>query len=370
MRKVTVLQVFGSLEMGGAESRMMDVYRNMDRDAYTVDFLTMKDGIQHYEPELIASGTRVIHIKNPRHVSVFRHIAQLHRVMKEGHYQAVHAHTSYHCGIALLAAWMAHVPVRIAHARTTGTKQTSLKTRIASCMGKGLIRAFSTQRLAISKNAGAYLFGNMSFRVVPNSICTAQYINSADAQIFAFKQELDIPQDAFVIGQIGRFDGMKNHKFTLQWFANYKKSHADAWLVFVGDGALRQEMEELAEALGIRRYVRFTGVRADVPQLIRIFNVLFFPSLFEGLGGVVLEAQAAGVPVVESENIPAEADLGIGMVTQCRLEAELSIWSAAVNACRSFAAPSKEEIAAAFDKNGYSIDAVTNIYCRLYAGEE
>ncbi len=365
-----VLQIFGSLGMGGAESRMMDVYRNMDRDAFTVDFLTMQDGTQYYEPELKAMGANVIHIQNPREVNIFCHISQLRKTMKQGKYQAVHAHTSYHCGVVLLAARLAGVPVRIAHARTTGSKQRSLKSKVSALIGRTLIFLFSTDRLAISQEAGKYLFGKQKFCAVPNTICVENYMNTTSQQAERLKEQLKIPKNAFVIGQIGRFDEMKNHRFTLNWFAQYKQDHSDAHLVFVGDGALYQEMEELAEDLDVRSWVTFTGIRSDVPQLIHVFDVLFFPSMFEGLGGVALEAQSAGVPVVESENIPAEADVKLGMVTKCSLNAELSVWSRAVDACRNFVAPSKQKIASAFDENGYSIASVTNTYCRLYAGEK
>ncbi len=369
MKNTKVLQIFGSLGMGGAESRMMDVYRNMDRDAYTVDFLTMQDGIQHYEPELKSMGANVIHIENPREVNIFRHISQLRKTMRQGQYQAVHAHTSYHCGVALLAAWLVGVPVRISHARTTGSRQRSLKSKVSSLIGRTFIRLFSTNRLAISQEAGNYLFGKQTFQVVPNAICVENYMNTTPQQADCLKQQLEIPKNAFVIGQIGRFDEMKNHRFTLKWFAQYSAAHSDAHLVFVGDGALRPEMESLAEALGVQSRVTFTGIRSDVSQLVHVFDVLLFPSVFEGLGGVALEAQAAGVPVVESENIPPEADVQLGMVTKCSLNAEFSVWSEAVDACRGFAAPCKEEITAAFYKKGYSIDAVTQTYCRLYTGE-
>ncbi len=369
MSTVKVLQIFASLGMGGAESRMMDVYRNIDQTVYTFDFLTMQDGVQHYESELAASGARVIHIQNPRQVNVLRHISQLRRVMKDGQYDAVHAHTSYHCGIALFAAWIAHVPVRIAHARTTGSKQHSLKSKVASMIGRALIRLFSTERLAISRHAGEYLFGKMRFTVVPNTICVEKYMDVSAEQTKDLKNELKIPEHAFVIGQIGRFDEMKNHRFTLHWFAEYRRTHADAHLVLVGDGTLRAEMEAFAKDLQIGSAVTFTGVRADVPQLIHVFNMLLFPSLFEGLGGVVLEAQAAGIPTVESENIPPEADLGLGMVLRCRLQDELSCWSEAVDRCREYASPDRQTIEAAFDAHGYSIEAVRDTYCQLYKGK-
>ncbi len=370
MPSVRVLQIMASLGMGGAESRMMDVYRNVEKEAYTLDFLTMQDVVEHYEPELIEKGANVIHVKNPRQVNIFKHISELKKVMKAGKYDAVHAHTSYHCGVALFAAWLAKVPVRIAHARTTGSIQNGIKSRISSFIGRLLIRLFATKRVAISQRAGEYLFKKMSFDVVPNAICVDKYLETQKCEKGTIKQSLGLSENDFVIGQIGRFDEFKNQTFTLQWFANYRKTHADARLVFVGDGVMREEMEILAQALGLQNEVVFTGVRSDVPKLIHAFDVLFFPSLFEGLGGVVLEAQAAGIPTVESYNIPQEADLGLGMVYRCDLTDDFCVWNEAVDRCRTFVAPDTQTVRNAFDQTGYSIDAVTQTYCELYKGKK
>ncbi len=369
MKKTKVLQVFGSLGMGGAESRMMDVYRNIDKDEYSFDFVTMTDEISFYEDELNELNATVIHIKNPRKVSVFKHINELYRTMKKGKYDAVHSHTSYHCGIVLFAAFLAGIPVRIAHARTSGTKQVSKKTKVFNLIGRALIRLFSTKRLAISHNAGEYLFGKMPFTVVPNTICVSKYTDICADEINEIREELNIPQTAFVIGQIGRFDKMKNHKFTLKWFLEYRKLHTDAFLVLVGDGTLKSETENIATELELQDSIVFTGIRSDVYKLIHIFNVLFFPSVFEGLGGVVLEAQAAGVPTVESSAIPNEADLGLGMVVKCDLNDDITEWINAVEQFRSYKSPNTEIIKEKFEEKGYSIKAVTDIYCKLYGGK-
>ena len=125
-------------------------------------------------------------------------------------------------------------------------------------------------------------------------------------------------------------------------------------------------MEKLTKELDIADEVVFTGVRGDVPKLIHIFDVLFFPSIFEGLGGVVLEAQAAGVPAVVSTGVPHETNLGLGMVERCSLDSDFCEWNNAILQSLSKHNISQEEILSAFDNVGYSIKAVTEKFINAY----
>ncbi len=368
-RKLKVLQIFGSLGMGGAESRMMDVYRTLDKNECEFGFVTLQSDKQYYEDEIVSLGGCIHKLGSPREIGILRHIKELRACMKNGEYDAVHAHTSYHCGLAMLAAWAEHIPVRIAHSRTTGTKQSNPLKMLPILFGRCLINLFATSKLAISVQAGNFLFGKARFEVVKNSINLDKYHSAQKSDIPAIREELGIPQDAFVIGQIGRFDRMKNHTFSVEWFAQYLKNKPESFLVFVGDGPLREAIEEQAAGLGIKERILFTGVRGDVPRIIHSFDILLFPSLFEGLGGVVLEAQAAGIATVKSDTVPDETDLGLGLVKSCSLNDSFSIWNGAVDEAATVAKPEREKICAAFDKKKYSITATTERYLEIYGGK-
>lgn len=365
---IKVLQVFGSLNMGGAESRMMDIYRHLDRQKCQFDFLTMADEKQFFENEILLLGGKIIKIESPRSCGIIKHFLQLRQYMRIGKYNAIHAHTSYHCGLVMAAAWMEHIPVRISHARTTGSKQSGKMQVIFQRLGSVLINAFSTHRLAISKEAGKFLFGNHDFEIIPNAIDLDKYYHNEKLVIDSIVEEIGIKEQSFVIGQIGRFDLMKNHEFTVRWFSQYVKENDKAVLVLVGDGTLRVQIEEKVHELGIVEHVIFTGVRSDVNYLLHLFDVVFFPSLFEGLGGVALEAQAAGVPCVESDTIPLETDLGLGLVKRCSLDGGFEVWNEAVNSCKKIIIPSCDIIKAAFDKKGYSLSRVIKRFLEIYGG--
>lgn len=363
-----VLQVFGALVLGGAESRIMDIYRQVDSKECNFDFVSMKAEKQFYEEEIKQLGGTIYKIGFPRDVGTLKNIKELRKCMREKHYDAVHAHTSYHCGVVMLAAWLEHIPVRIAHARTNGSRQKNIVKLLPLIFGRTLIRLFATKKIAISEDAGKFLFGHSNFEVIPNAINTDLYQHFNVNDKISYSVELNIPEDSVIIGHIGRFDAMKNHKFVLDCFSEFIKVHRNAILVLVGKGDLLEETKKYAEKLEIAEYVRFAGERSDVPHLIHFFDVLLFPSIFEGLGGVVIEAQAAGVPVVESDSVPKETDLGLGLVNRISLTASVKYWvetleSAIGNKQFDYAA-----IKNSFQQSGYDINAVTKKFMEIYRG--
>lgn len=369
-KPIRILQLFGSLNMGGAECRMMDVYRAIDKSEFQFDFVTLTSGQQIFEDEIKEFGGKIYKIKSPREIGIIKHIREVRKCLKSENYSAVHAHTSYHCGMVMLAAWLEHIPVRISHARTTGSKSKSKSKGLSLFLGRILINLFATKKLAISNNAGEFVFGNSSFEVLPNAIDVKKYQNIDISEVESLKNEIGVRKSAFIIGQIGRFAAMKNHKFSTIWFSEYKKQCPNSMLVFVGDGELKPEIERLSKELGIIDDVVFTGIRNDVYKVIHAFDVLLFPSLFEGLGGVVLEAQAAGIPVVESDSVPIETDMEIGLVQRLSINDDYSAWKNAVDSTKEGKRPSLETINQAFQEKHYTLSSAINKLSNIYQGEE
>lgn len=369
-KPLRVLQVFGSLDMGGAESRMMDVYRKIDSSKISFDFVSLTKGNQYFEQEIESLSGKIYRINSPREVGIWNHIKELRNCMRKGNYDAVHAHTSYHCGMVMFAAWLENIPVRIAHARTTGTKSVSRKKSIEIAVGRFLIKRFSTNRFAISDEAGRFLFGKSSFEIVPNAIDFEKYQNASKKLICDYKSEFRIPENFVIIGQIGRFDIMKNHKFSVEWFEQFENKHNNYILVFVGDGTLRKDIELLVKEKGLENKVVFTGIRNDIPKLIHVFDVLLFPSTFEGLGGVAIEAQAAGVPVVESDTIPEETDLLLGLVKRCSLTHGFDEWNSAIEGSTRLTIPNEDFIKKQFYSKGYSLSSTIETFIKAYNQEK
>ena len=135
--------------------------------------------------------------------------------------------------------------------------------------------------------------------------------------------------DKYVIGHVGRYVKIKNHDLIVRVFNEYLKINPNAMLLLVGDGPEYENIKKMVAKLGIESSVKMLGVRSDVPKLLQIMDCFIFPSIVEGLGISVIEAQAAGVPCIISNIIPAEA-VATDMVTRINLQAPLSTWVAAI----------------------------------------
>jgi glycosyltransferase involved in cell wall biosynthesis len=225
--------------------------------------------------------------------------------------------------IPLKAAKKHGVPVRIGHAHNSSQPRDAKY--LLKLFYKRLIAGQATQLFACSDEAGRWMFGNADFRVLNNAIDAGKY--AFDAAIRSeVRHELGLPADALVVGHVGRFDPQKNHRFLVEIFEKMSK---DARLLLVGDGVLRPDVEQQAEALGIRDRILFTGVRTDVDRLLQAMDVFLMPSLFEGLPVSIVEAQAAGLPCLISDKVPIECKK-TELVTQLPLAASSAEWAGAV----------------------------------------
>jgi len=227
------------------------------------------------------------------------------------------------CRSRLKAAKKNNVPVRIAHSHNSNQDK-NLK-YLVKLYYKRKIKNFSTDLFACGKEAGDWMFSGEKYQVIHNAIDSNLYICNIE-QRKKVRIEWNIPEDVFLIGHVGRFNAVKNHSFLLDIFTALKKVKEESMLVLVGDGELREKMEKKAAELGIADSVIFTGVRSDVADIMKAMDCFVFPSLYEGLPVTLIEAQAAGLPCVVSENVSNECDK-TGLVERVSLKESKDIWA-------------------------------------------
>lgn len=367
-RPTRILQVFASLNIGGAECRMMDVYRKLNKDKIQFDFVTLSQGQQFFEPEIKKLGGKVYKVKNPRENGIIEHFKELITVMKSDDYHAVHAHTSYHCGFVSLAAAIVGIKHRVSHARTTGTIQRGLGTNLNIKIGKLLVSFFSNKKLCISRDAGIFLYGKKALSnekaiVLPNAINIDEYEN-----IEQFDESIELSvKNSYVIGHIGRFSEMKNHKFLINVFDHLTKDCEEYKLILIGDGILKAEIEAMVDNKNLRSKVIFTGNRRDIPYLLSKIDVLVIPSTYEGLGGVVIEAQAAGVPCVVSTALPYETDMKLNLIDRISLDEPIERWVKAIQNSSNRRIYDRELIRRKFIESNYTVEQeVDFLLSRIY----
>jgi glycosyltransferase EpsF len=331
-----VLHVFGAMNRGGAETLVMNVYRHMDRDRIQFDFAVHSQETCDYDDEIEQLGGRIYRLKPPHSGTLWEHLQGFRNVLRtQGTFAAVHSHVHFFSGALLGLAYREGILIRVAHSHTTQDGQgNSLPRRwYRAALGHAIGR-LSTHRLGCSAIACDALFGAGSVNAGTASILP----NGIDATCFTgpdrraeLRAALGLSASSTVIGHVGRFEPMKNHGLLLQVFERFLQVEPSAHLLLVGEGPLRTDMEDQVREKKLSSSVTFLGLRNDVPELLKAMDLFLFPSEYEGLGLAVIEAQAAGVPVVCSDRIPAEADLGLGGIRRVPLDASADTWMQAMH---------------------------------------
>ncbi|MDB9455553.1 glycosyltransferase family 1 protein [Dolichospermum circinale] len=331
-----ILHVLGGMNRGGIETWLMQILQHIDRDRFQMDFLVHSTEPGAYDQEARALNSQIITCPYPSrpwiYVPKFRQILREHEP-----YDIIHSHVHLFSGNILRLAAQAGIPCRIAHCHTDtlaiATKG-GLYRRLYYTWMKSWINRYATMGLGINNQAVAALFGssdksNPRWQAINYGLDITPYADKIDAA--ALRAELGIPTDTFVIGHIGRFVEVKNHTFILDIAAAVVKREPKMRLLLVGEGSLRSQIEQKASELGLTDHVIFTGVRADVARLMRgAMDVFLFPSLFEGLGNVRLEAQCAGLPAVISDVVPQEGDVIKPLVQRLSLSESADTWAEAI----------------------------------------
>ncbi|MEK6263425.1 MAG: glycosyltransferase family 1 protein [Clostridium sp.] len=313
MEPIRVLHVFGNLDAGVAESRTMDIYRQIDKSRVQFDFLIHTEKKCFFEEEINEMGGRIFRVPRFGLRTFFSYRRELNDFFeKHPDYKIVHGHILSTAFIYQKIAKKHGVVVRIAHSRCGSSTRINNAYELIKELLTKLSRFYVTDKFAVSNIAGISAFGersvlNCEVKVLPNAIKTQKYLYNHEDRI-KLRSEFSI-SNRFVVGHIGRFEDQKNHDFIIDIFSEVNKQIPNSVLILVGDGELKASIEDKVNKLRLSDNVIFTGVRADVPEILQAMDVLLFPSFFEGLPGVVLEAQAAGLPCIISDKITDEVKI-------------------------------------------------------------
>ena len=370
--RIRVLHIVGGMGRGGVETWLLHVLRHIDRERFQMDFLVHTVEPCPYDNQIRALGSQILPCLRPQRP--WSYARNFRRILAAcGPYQIVHSHVHHYSGYTLRLAQRAGTPIRIAHSHNDVSPQDTSPGPLRWIYlntAKRWIRRFATIGLAASGKAAEALFGPGWQRT---SLCRLLYYGIDLAPFHAHpdpsvRAMLQFSQDAFVIGHVGRFDEQKNHRFLLEVFRNVADADSRARLLLIGDGPLRPAIERRAAELGLADRVLFTGLRADVPRLLLgAVDVFVMPSLYEGLGLVCLEAQAAGLPCVIADTIPSEADVVLQLVTRLRLSQSASSWARVIFARCNEAPPiTQAEALALMEASPFNIQRAVAELTRVY----
>lgn len=309
---VRVLQIVHSMGMGGIETFLMNIYRNIDKEKVQFDFLLSSKEKGIYEDEIEKMGGKIYRVP-PRRDGLLKNRKALKKFFKEHkEYQVIHAHIDCLSNIRLFKiATKNGIPTIIIHSRNNN--HSGIIHNIMHKLNKKKIDKYTTDYFAISDLAAEWLFSEKVYKqhkynVIGNGIDIDKFIFNKQIRE-KIRQELNI-QEKKVIGHIGRFAEQKNHEFLIDIFNEIQNKDKNTVLLLLGDGPLKEKIQEKVNNLNLSDKVLFLGVKQNAYDYMQAMDVFLFPSLYEGLGRVLIEAQAADLPCIASEKvIPREANI-------------------------------------------------------------
>ena len=322
---IRVLHVITGMGSGGAESMLMNWYRQIDKTKVQFDFL-LRSQENIYANEIEKMGGRVYYTPEfPKRY--FSNLIKTYKFFKNHHneYSIIHVHANalIYTSVLLIAKHFG-IKCRIMHSHSTSTKS-KLFFPIHK-INKLRIKKLANYFFACSKEAGQWCF-NEKFTVINNGIDTEKFkYSQVDRE--NIRQEFDIDLKAKVYCHIGRFLEVKNHGFLLEVFEKIYEEDNNSVLILVGTGPLKEKYENIVKNMPCCNNVIFAGVRPDVYKILSAADVLIFPSFYEGVSVTVMEAQANGLYSVVSDVLPNEVKLTDNLVF-LSLDDGVDAWQAA-----------------------------------------
>lgn len=353
MNQIRILHVVGQMDVGGVQLIIMNYFRSINRKLVQFDFVIWGDKAGCFEKEIISMGGRIYRVTTPS-TSFIRHNIDLRKVFLENSNSIIHLHHCFGSIFAALQAQLAGGRIIISHAHAANETRSPIK-KIIRISIRVILNRICDYKLACSYDAAVCLYGKRAVKknrvmLIRNAINIEKYIFNQRIRDQK-RKEMGI-DDYFVVGHVGRFSSVKNHSFLLEIFRDLCSMNIDCRLVLVGEGALEEDIARKTRRLNLQDKVIFLGKRTDVNDLMQIFDLLIFPSINEGLGLTLIEAQATGLRCITSKSVPEEVNV-TSLVEFISLNESSVYW--AKEAQKLVQATNREDYSETMRKAGYDI---------------
>lgn len=299
-----ILQIIGSLDMGGAETMIMNIYREIDKNEIQFDFLITDPKVGFYENEAKELGARIYKSKTKSRHPV-RYSKDLKKIIAANKYDTVHVHaTNAYAALPLLVAKNAGVKKRICHSHNSQGINKNIQSILRLCLNRQ-----ATIKISCSDLAANWMYGKNSsdYLVINNPIDVRKFIYS-ETKRELIRQKLGIKNEKVYI-HVGRFAKQKNHNFIIDIFQEILKIQSNSFLILIGDGYLIEEIKKKVLDYDITGKVFFLGIIDNVQDYLSASDLFLMPSLFEGFPVTLVETQANGLPSLLSDKITQQVRL-------------------------------------------------------------
>lgn len=361
--KVRILHITEMLSAAGIESFIMNIYRRIDREKVQFDFLVLRDQKEFYDEEIKELGGKkycVISNKKNTLIRIMDESKKIEEFLKKNKYDIVHIHyTTPLRAPYLLALKKAGVKTRIYHAHSAYVLgKNKMKLIIYDYMRKKITK-WGTHFFACSKAAAAWIFEDELIKqnkvqVIYNGIDTEKFKYDLQARE-QIRKEYNL-ENSYVLIHTGRFTEQKNQKFLVRIFEKLIKEKPNVFLMLLGDGELKGEVEQLVKKKGLDEKVLFLGVRSDVNKFLSAADCYIMPSLYEGLPVAAVEAECSGLPCVFSKNITNE----VALTNQCSflsLDEEIDVW---LNEIKNYHNEKRSDASIIVREKGYDVQDIAD----------
>lgn len=377
---IKVLQVVGTMNLGGAEVMLMDILRNKPAGIH-FDFLVnnplddlYREG--RFDEEIKSYGCKIRHIATQSEIGPIRYIRFFNAIYKELQPEVVHIHLNSKCGLIAMAAHTAGCKRIIAHChadiRFRGTIKNRILGELELFIQKLLISRYATDYWGCSSEAIKRLFfpwiRNYSV-VINNAINLKAYQSVTVKEVNSIRSSYNLPASTIILGNVGRIVPHKNIAFVVDVMSILQSKGNDVAFVIVGRNSSPEYFKRVmtrAREKGIpSNRLLILGERSDVPTIMHSFDVFVGPALKEGFGLVAVEAQAASIPCILSEGFPKTVDMGVGL---CKFIDSFNpeIWANAIIDSFNLAKVPESVVHSAIESHGFDARENALFVCALY----
>lgn len=362
MEKVRVCHVVSGLKSGGVESMILNYCSLLDQNKYDFHILYQHEPSKKNVDEFEKINFRLCRIpskiKHP-----IKNFTATYKYLKNNNIDVVHCHMTLMNFIPLIAARVLKIKVRICHSHNSDVRKKNIIVKLVEKILKKLCINNSTNLVSCGEDAGKYMYGNRKFEILHNALDLDKFKYNENIRN-SIRKKYNIDDNCVLIGHIGRFTEQKNHKFIVDIISSMSNKNRDIKFMLLGDGELRQEIEQLVFDKNIQENVIFTGIVPNSNEYYSAFDLFILPSLWEGLPVVGVEAQAAGLLCIFSNNIDKKCI--IDNDKSCMLQLVVDDWNSKILEFIN-RGDSREINKIEFQRRGLDINEQSQILDNLYS---
>ena len=319
---IKVLQIYPQMNNAGTEKVIMNLYMNINQKNVKFDFLVNRHGL--LDEEIKKKGSTIFYIENNNKKNYYKRLLNF---FDKNNYQIIHVHTQKNMELILKAAKKSNVKCRIIHSHTA-RQDIPKYLKILKFYRNLQIEKYATDFFACSEDAAKWLFPHKYkvAKIVNNAIEIQKFLYDSDIRINK-RKDLKIKEDERIIMNVSRISKSKNHKRIIKIAKKLIDRNKKIKIILIGKGNLETEIKNEIKKNHLENNFIMLGNRNDVNELLMAADLFLFPTLYEGLGISVVEAQFSGLKCITSERVPNEADIGLKLLEKVNLSENDNYWT-------------------------------------------